>query len=91
METPMALFVWSKERVVPVRVTEFSVTEEAFDTQLNPIRAKVSLGLRALTVNDLPFGHRGASLFMGYLRNKEALAGRAASGSLDLLGLKAPP
>ena len=39
-----ALFVWSKNRVVPVRITEFSITEEAFDPALNPIRAKVSLG-----------------------------------------------
>jgi hypothetical protein len=91
MEAPMALFVWSRQRVVPVRVTEFSVTEEAFDTELNPIRAKVALSLRALTVNDLPLGHRGASLFMAYLRNKEALAARAVAGSLDLLGLKALP
>ena len=30
-EAPLVLFVWSKNRVVPVRVTEFSVTEEAFD------------------------------------------------------------
>ena len=42
MDAPLALFVWSKSRVVPVRVTEFSVTEEMFDSSLNPIRAKVS-------------------------------------------------
>ena len=40
METPLSLFVWSRNRVLPVRVTDFSVTEEAFDTSLNPIRAK---------------------------------------------------
>ena len=39
--------------MAPVRVTEFSVTEEAFDPDLNPIRAKVSIGLRVLTVDDL--------------------------------------
>ena len=48
MEAPLTLFVWSKNRIVPVRVTEFSITEEAFDPALNPIRAKVSLGLRVL-------------------------------------------
>ena len=50
MEAPLTLFVWSKNRVVPVRLTEFSVTEEAFDPTLNPIRAKVSLGMRVLSV-----------------------------------------
>jgi hypothetical protein len=53
MEAPLTLFIWSKNRIVPVRVTEFSVTEEAFDPALNPIRAKVSLGLRVLSVDDL--------------------------------------
>ena len=50
---PLTLFVWGPQRVLPVRLTELSVTEEAFDPQLNPIRAKVSLGLRVLTYNDL--------------------------------------
>src|ERR1019366_6371284 len=43
LEQPLTLFIWSKSRVVPVRLTEFSITEEAFDTALNPIRAKASL------------------------------------------------
>src|SRR3984885_3561381 len=53
LEQPLTLFVWSKNRVAPVRLTEFSVTEEAFDVNLNPIRAKVSLGMRVLNVDDL--------------------------------------
>ncbi|HEV7310303.1 hypothetical protein [Ensifer sp.] len=90
-EAPLALFVWSRQRVVPVRVTEFSAVEEAFDTELNPIRARVTLGLRTLSVNDLPFGHRGAALFMAYLKNKETLAARAIAGSLSALGLTELP
>lgn len=91
IETPLTLFVWSKQRVVPVRVTDLSITEEAFDAALNPIRAKVSLGLRVLSVDDLGFGHRGGTLFMGYLRNKEALAGLAASVAISSLGLEGFP
>ena len=90
METPLALFVWSKSRVVPVRLTEFSVTEEAHDTALNPIRAKVSLGLRVLNVDDLGFLHRGGMLFMSYLRQKEQLAGMT-TGALGALGLRGIP
>jgi hypothetical protein len=88
LEAPLTLFVWSKQRVVPVRVTELSVTEEAFDVNLNPIRAKVSLGLRVLSVDDLGFRHRGGTLFMAYLRNKEALAGRAQQVPLSSLGVE---
>src|SRR5690242_10311006 len=90
METPLALFVWSKSRILPVRVTEFGVTEEAFDAALNPIRAKVSLGLRVLSVNDVPSGHKAASLFMSYLQQKERLAG-GAGGQLSALGLSGVP
>jgi hypothetical protein len=91
MEAPLTLFVWSKQRAVPVRVTEFSVTEEAFDTLLNPIRAKVSLGLRVLSVDDLGFSHKGGSLFMSYLKNKEALASKAPGATLGTLGLEGLP
>ena len=80
MEAPLALFVWSKSRIVPVRVTDFSITEEAFDPALNPIRAKVSLGLRVLSVDDLGFAHKGGSLFMAYLQRKERLAAKAPAG-----------
>lgn len=87
MEAPLMLFVWSKSRVVPVRLTDFSITEEAFDPALNPIRAKVSLGLRVLSVDDLGFAHKGGSLFMSYLQTKEQLAAKAQSGSFATLGI----
>ena len=91
LEQPLTLFVWSKSRVVPVRLTDFSVTEEAFDPQLNPIRAKVSLGLRVLSVDDLGFAHPGGRMFMTYLGNKEQLASRAASVAISVLGLGGLP
>lgn len=90
-EAPMTLFVWSKTRIVPVRLTELSVTEEAFDPALNPIRAKVSLGMRVLSVNDLAAGHRGASIFMAYLQQKEQLAAKAGGGQLGALGVTRLP
>ena len=91
LEQPLTLFVWSRSRVVPVRLTDFSVTEEAFDPQLNPIRAKVSLGLRVLSVDDLGFAHPGGRMFMTYLGNKEQLASRAASVAISVLGLGGLP
>jgi hypothetical protein len=83
MEAPFALFVWSAQRVAPVRVTEFSVTEEAFDVDLNPTRAKVSLGLRVLSVNDMSYAHPGAHYYMAYLSKKESLARLVAGGDID--------
>ena len=87
LQAPLTLLVWGKNRVVPVRVTDVSITEEAFDANLNPIRAKVSLGLRVLSVDDLGFDHRGGTLFMGYLRSREAMAGRAGAAARSALGI----
>jgi hypothetical protein len=86
-ETALSLLVWNRNRVFPVRITEFSITEEAFDANLNPIRAKVSLGMRVLSVNDLGFSHKGGGLFMAYLQAKERLAAKSPSASLSSLGI----
>ena len=91
LEQPLTLFVWSRTRVVPVRLTDFSITEEFFDPSLNPIRAKVSLGLRVLSIDDLGFEHPGGRLFMTYLSNKEQLASQATSVALTVLGLGGLP
>lgn len=90
-EAPLVLFVWSANRVVPVRVTEFSITEEAFDPQLNPLRARVSLGLRVMTTDDLGFEHRGAGVFLSYLRTRESLASKTGSATLQSIGLNNLP
>jgi hypothetical protein len=86
-ESPLTLFVWSAKRILPVRLTELSVVEEAFDPALNPIRAKVTLGMRVLSIDDLGFAHRGGSLFMAYVRAKETLVGRSRSVALSNLGI----
>ena len=91
LEQPLTLFVWSKSRVVPIRLTDFSITEEAFDPNLNPIRAKVSLGMRVLNVDDLGFRHPGGHIFMSYLTNKEQLATKVGSAAISDLGLAGLP
>lgn len=91
MEAPLTLFIWSASRIVPVRITEFSITEEAFDVHLNPIRAKVSLGMRVLSVADLGFDHRGSGIYLAYQRAKERFAVSAAGGTLGDLGIERIP
>ncbi len=91
MQAPLTLFIWSRNRVLPVRVTDFSITEEAFDSSLNPIRAKVSLGMRVLTVDDLGFDHKGGSLYMSYQQQKERLADKFKDGPLKALGIGGIP
>jgi hypothetical protein len=88
---PLPLFVFGAKRIVPVRITELSITEEAFDANLNPMRAKLSLSLRVLSVDDLGFDVKGGNLFMTYLQAKEQLAARAAGGSFAALGINGIP
>jgi len=88
MQSALTLFIWSKNRIIPVRLTDFSITEEAFDPNLNPIRAKVSFGMRVLSVNDVGFDAKAGSLYMTYQQQKERLAGLAPAGSFANLGIK---
>jgi hypothetical protein len=86
VQTPLTLFVWSRHRIVPVRITTLTIAEEAFDTELNPTRAKVTIAMRVLTVNDLPYDHPGAAIFLNYLRASERLAA-PGSAALSQLGI----
>ncbi|HEV2777785.1 MAG TPA: hypothetical protein VGX25_00135 [Actinophytocola sp.] len=83
-EAPLTVLVLGRKRVLPVRITELSVAEEAFDGMLNPIRAKVSLGVRVLTVDDLGHSHKGGLLYLGYQRQKEIHAGSVAHPLADV-------
>jgi hypothetical protein len=74
MQAPLAVFVWNPLRITPVRITGIDITEEAFDTNLNPIRAKVTLDMRVLNVNDTGFLNPAGALYMIYQIEKEALA-----------------
>lgn len=87
VEAPMTVLVLGPSRVVPVRLTELTITEEAFDTSLHPIRAKVSISARVLTVEDLGFTHRGGLLYLNYQRGKAQYAALDTRTPADL-GLK---
>jgi hypothetical protein len=77
MESALTVFAWSQQRITPVRITDIDITEEAFDPQLNPIRAKVSLTMRVLSVTDVGFLSPAGALYMTYQLTKESLAGQA--------------
>jgi len=79
-EGPFTLFVWGPKRVLPVRITSFKITEEAHDVNLNPIQAKVSLGLQVLSYNDLSLTHPGYTVFLAHQIIKETMA---AIGSIN--------
>jgi hypothetical protein len=92
---PLTLLIWGIKRVVPVRLTQFSITEQAYDPGLNPIRARVALGLRVLSYSDLSVTDPGYYVFLAHQVTKEvmatigsasaiATAGAGVAGSLSL-------
>ena len=83
---PLTVFIWGASRILPVKISEFSVTEEAFDGALNPIRARVGLGLRVLSYSDLPVTHPGYSMFLSHQVVKEALALVGSANSMARVG-----
>ena len=74
MSSNLTIFVWGSNRVTPVRLTSLEITEDAFDPKLNPIRAKVSLSMRVLNVNDVGFLTPAGAFYVAYQMNKEALS-----------------
>jgi hypothetical protein len=50
---PVTLFIWGVERIVPVRVTGLTITEQLYDSALNPIHAEAQVTLRVLTPAEL--------------------------------------
>jgi len=85
-EAPLTLRVWGPKRVLPVRMNGFTITEEAFDPNLNPIRAKVSLDLMVLNYHDLGLVSVGGALFMAHQIGKETMAKQDQPASLAAAG-----
>lgn len=83
---PLTLFVWGPTRVVPVRITEMTITEEAHDNLLNPVRAKIDLSMRVLSYYDLPPTSAGAVLFLIHQVTKEILATTNTAWSIARAG-----
>jgi hypothetical protein len=89
-QAPLTIFVWGPQRVLPVRLTELSITEQDFDALLNPIRAKVDLSLHVLSYNDLQITNPGYFLFLAHQIAKETLATQNVSSSVQNIGVPIP-
>jgi hypothetical protein len=86
-EAPLTLFVWGPQRVVPVRLTSFSITEQAYDPLLNPILAKADLSLQVLSYSDLKITNPGYPLFLAHQILKEIMATTNVVNSAQTLGV----
>ncbi|MFI5958828.1 hypothetical protein [Cryptosporangium sp. NPDC051539] len=80
-EAPLTLLVWGPRRVLPVRLTEFSIVEQFFSASLDPIRAQINLSMRVLSYSDLPPTNKGHHIFLAHQIAKESMT--SVSGGRD--------
>jgi hypothetical protein len=73
-ESPFTLFIWGPKRILPVRLTGLTINEQAHDTNLNPIRATISVSLQVLSYSDFSIKHPGFYTFMAHHIAKELMA-----------------
>jgi len=80
-EGPFTIFGYGDKKVLPVRLTDLHITEEAHDNNLNPIRAKISINLQVLTYADLVSTHPGYRLSFTNQVKKEQMAASGMTNS----------
>lgn len=57
---PLILFVFGRKRVLPVNINSLNITETEFSTDLNPIRATVSVRLTVIEGRSAPYRYTKA-------------------------------
>lgn len=82
-EGPLTVLVLGPHRVVPVRLTDLRIREQAFSTTLMPIRAAAEVTLEVLSYNDLPPTDAGFALFVAHQVITETLAATDAANSVS--------
>jgi hypothetical protein len=87
---PLILFIWGPQRILPVKITEFTINEENYDVNLNPIQAKIGLSLRVLSYNDLSLTHPGYYIFLTHQVVKEVFATIGSISDISNLGDTVP-
>lgn len=79
VEKPLAVLVWGPSRIVPVKLTNLQITEQAYSPALAPLRATAQIAATVLTYDDLPIGDIGYGLSVAHLIAKEVLAAAGAA------------
>lgn len=49
LTAPSFILIWGPKRAIPVRISQLEITEEAFDGNLNPIRASIAISVDVQT------------------------------------------
>jgi len=80
---PRILFIWGKTRVLPVLLESMSITEQQYDSSLNPIQAEVALGLAVASNPDDKVG-KGALKYSNLAKEAQAIVNLANTVELAM-------
>ena len=71
---PILVFLFGRNRTVPVWLESLKVIEEAFDPNLNPIRTSIELVMRVRGLSEFQKGSLGYAICEGYLDHRRMLS-----------------
>jgi hypothetical protein len=74
LKSPRILFIWGKSRILPVLITSLGISEEYFDSNLNPIEANVDINLTVLSSEGVKDDKIASGALKYTLLAKETLA-----------------
>ena len=80
---PKILFIWGQTRVLPVLIDSMSITEQQYDSLLNPIQAEVSLSLAIASNPDDKVG-KGALKYSNVAKEAQAVVNLANTAELAI-------
>jgi hypothetical protein len=78
----LTLFVWGKNRIVPIRITSLQIAEQLYSPDLEPLRASVQV-----TLVVAPADLAGTTYLQQHISTLGALAASAYTSSLAPLGI----
>jgi len=71
---PVIVFLFGLNRTLPVWLDSFKVIEEAFDTNLNPTRAKIELVMKVRHLSEFKIGSIGYAICQSHLKRRRFLS-----------------
>jgi hypothetical protein len=86
--SPVVLFLWGPDRTIPVWIENLKITEEAFDSNLNPIRLQIELNMSLRKLSEFKEGSPGYAIFSKYLNQKLIFAQLYSKNKFNLNFLK---
>jgi hypothetical protein len=87
----LTLFVWGRNRIVPVRLREIHIVEQLFDSALNPVRAEIAVVLSARGRTDFAGAAWARKYWDEYIAKAQEAAESAPGCTLADLGLPHRP